>query len=126
MIRKQLFRGFKQIIADRHLTVAVAALLLLTLLYVIYVTVAINPSELQVVSRYTAFGITNFYRDQWYYLFVFVGFGLVTLVLNTIITVKLLRIKGRSFGLVFAWLSVLIMLIAFLVARSILKLAALS
>jgi hypothetical protein len=126
MIRKQLFRGFKQIIADRHLTVAVAALLLLTLLYVIYVTVAINPSELQVVSRYTAFGITNFYRDQWYYLFVFVGFGLVTLVLNTIITVKLLRIKGRSFGLVFAWLSVLIMLIAFLAARSILKLAALS
>jgi hypothetical protein len=47
-------------------------------------------------------------------------------VLNTIITVKLLRIKGRSFGLVFAWLSVLIMLIAFLAARSILKLAALS
>ena len=126
MIKKQLFRGFKQIIADRSLTVAIAALLLVTLAYVIYVSLAISPSELQVVSRYTAYGITNFYRDQWYYLFVFVGFGLLTLVLNTILSVKLLRIKGRMYAISFAWMSVLIMIIAFLAARSILKLAALS
>lgn len=126
MIKKQLFRGFKQVTADRTLTVAITVLLLVTLAYIIYVALAISPSELQVVSRYTAYGITNFYRDQWYYLFVFIGFGLLTLVLNTILAVKLLRVKGRMFAVAFVWLSVLIMIIAFQVARSILKLAALS
>lgn len=126
MIKKQLFRGFKQVTADRSLMLALVVLLVVTLAYSIYVIIAINPSELQVVTRYTSYGITNFYRDQWYYLLVFIGFGLLTLVANTVLSVKLLRIKGRQLAILFAWLSVLIMIAAFFTARSILKLAALS
>lgn len=126
MIKKQLFRGFKQIIADRPLAVSLSVLLLLTLAYTVYAVLAISPSELQVVTRYTAYGITNFYREQWYYLFVFVGFGWLVFVVNTILTVKMLRVKGRQYALLLGWLSVLIIVIAFLTARSILKLAALS
>lgn len=125
-MKKKFLVSFKQVLEDRQLAVALGFFLITTIIYMIYVSAMISPSELQVVVRYTSFGITNFYRDQWYYLINFVLFGLVVSIVNTVVAVKLYRTKGSQFAVSFAWLSVLIIIIAWVAARSILRLAALS
>jgi len=125
-MKKQFIRGFKQVVADRALLVALVALTMIVVAYLVYVVVMINPSELQVVTRYTTFGITNFYRDQWYYLLGFAGFGLMNLVMVPILAVKLLRLDYRQYAILFVWLAVFIMVVAWATAQSVLRLAALS
>lgn len=68
----------------------------------------IRPSEVQLPVRYSEYGVTNLYRDQWFYLLSFVGAGLVLLVLHPLITLKLLQEKGREFAMGFAVMTVLV------------------
>lgn len=125
-MKKKLIGSLKQVLEDRGLTVVLVVFLLVTAIYMIYVGLSISPSELQVVVRYTSFGITNFYREQWYYLLNFVLFGLLTFFVNTAVAIKLFETKGRQSAILFVWLSILIVVIAWVTARSILRLAALS
>ena len=57
---------------------------------------SIRASELQVVVRYTGFGITNYYRDKWYYLLSFIAFIIVLLVIHYMMVFKMYRIKGQN------------------------------
>ena len=89
--------------------------LLMTLLVVVIIVLGatyIRPSDLQLPVRYSSFGITNFYRDKWYYLISFILFGLLVLVMHTGISLRLLAAKGRSFALAFLWMTVAMLLIA--------------
>ena len=89
--------------------------LLMTLLVVVIIVLGatyIRPSDLQLPVRYSSFGITNFYRDKWYYLISFILFGLLVLVMHTGISLRLLSAKGRSFALAFLWMTVAMLLIA--------------
>ena len=89
--------------------------LLMTLLVVVIIVLGatyIRPSDLQLPVRYSSFGITNFYRDKWYYLINFILFGLLVLVMHTGISLRLLAAKGRSFALAFLWMTVAMLLIA--------------
>lgn len=125
-MKQTITRSFKHILKDRPLAVATVLLLVLVLAFCLYAAIAIRASELQVVVRYTSFGITNFYRDQWFYLLTFIGFGLVIGAANTAVAAKLLQLKGRQHALFFIWLSIGLIAIAFVTARSVLSLAALS
>ncbi len=114
--------AFKKLIADRYLLVLVSLLVLLSLGFALAIGLSIQPSERQLISHYSAFGITHFYFDQWFYLFVFVAFGLVVTVLHTIISVKLLIIKGRSLAIMFAWFGIGILTAGYITASTILGL----
>ncbi len=116
----------KTILADRHLVLILSLLTLLTVIFCLYVAVNLNPSELQVVTHYTAFGSTNFYRDKWYYLINFIAFGVVSLAAYITLTGKIFIQKGRELAIPFAWLGVVTLFIAMTVAYQVLKIAALS
>jgi len=114
--------SFKKLIADRYLLVLLSSLLLLSITLAIIIGLSIHSSERQLPSHYSAFGITNFYKDQWFYAFVFVFFELTAAVLHIIISIKLLIIKGRSLAIAFAWFGIGIILMGWVTASAILSL----
>jgi len=98
--------SLKQLITDRYLLILLLAMLLLAFILATIIGLSIHPSELQLVSHYSTFGVTHFYRDQWFYLFVFVAFEIIVAVLHTIIAIKLLIVKGHSLAIMFAWFGI--------------------
>lgn len=116
----------KEIIQDRPFIIALIALVLSCLVFCIYVTSNLRPSELQVVTHYSAFGPTNFYRDKWYYLAGFVLFGVLNAAIYGALACKLFVHKGRALAIPLAWLGVITITVAAAVVYQLLKIAALS
>jgi len=122
-MKETITKSIKLILEDRLMTVLVAILLLVCIGYCIYVGVSLRPSDLQVAVRYTAFGETNFYREKWYYLITFIIFGVLIGGLHSILAVKLYAQGRRQIALAFILLSLLLVLIAWIVTWSILRVA---
>lgn len=94
--------------------------------YIIYVSLSLSPTELQVATRYTAFGGTQYYRNKWFYLIGFIVFGLLITVLHIGTMLKLEARGMRPLAVSFGWLSILLMVILFLITFSVLGVAYLS
>jgi hypothetical protein len=121
IIRKSL----KQLVSDKPLFVLVIVMLLQIILFAIIVGLSIHYNGRQLISHYSAFGGTQFYLDQWFYLFVFVAFGLIVAVINASISIKLLTTKGHALSVAYTWFSIGIVLIGWVMASRILELQAL-
>jgi len=113
--------SFKGLVADRYLLFLLSGLILLAIIFSVIIALTIHPSELQLVSHYSAFGTNHLYRDQWTYLLVFVGFELVVAALHTLISVKLLVAKGRPLAVMFAWYGIGIVTLGLVTAISVIK-----
>lgn len=116
----------KEMVGDRAFWAAWVAIGVLIGIIVIIGAIYIRPSDLQVPVRYSGYGITHFYRDKWYYEIVFIVFAVLVAFFHTIISAKLLEVKGRQFALGFLWLTVVILAIAAVFILAILRVAALS
>ena len=116
----------KDISADRQFIVALIILGLAGLVLSVYIGLNLRPSELQVVTHYTAFGSTNFYRDKWYYLIGFVISGVLTSVIYGALACKIYRHKGRALAVPFAWLGVVVIIFSMATIYQVLKVASLS
>lgn len=125
-MRSSITQFTKVVIADRPFIAVLALLTLSGILLSIFVAVNLRPSELQVVTHYTAFGTTNFYRDKWYYLIGFVIFGIMNAVIYAALACKIYQHKGRSLAIPFAWLGIVVTILAAATSYQILKVAALS
>lgn len=101
----------------------IAGLLVGGMAYVVYVAFSLSPSDLQLATRYTSFGETHFYREKWWYLLSFIGFGLLFIVAHIGILIKLSVIGMRHLAISFAWLSVLVLLLMFVYTYSVLNIA---
>ena len=81
----------------------------------------IRPNELQVPLRYSAFGITNIYREQWYYEFLFVGFVVVATFSAYVIALKLYSAKSVKFAVYFLWFIFVVLTIALIMLVAIFR-----
>lgn len=113
----------RPIISDRYALVLTIILVLVGLVFMASIALSIRPTELQVVTHYTGFGLTNFYRDKWYYLISFVVFGLLFVVMHIAIACKLYVEKGRMLALGFLWFSVALLVLAWFIIRALLNVA---
>lgn len=93
------------------------------LLFSFYVLLSIDRVDIQVVTRYSAFGEAHFYKNTWWYLYGFVAFGVIAGLSHAAIMTKLRAHDRRDLGLMFGWLSLIIVLIAFAYAREVLRMA---
>ena len=118
--------NFKLILADRGYLTALVVLLVIAFGIIVMGAANIRPSELQIPVRYTSFGITNFYRDRWYYLLSLVLFAVVIAVMHTLVSVRLYTAKGRGLAVSFVWLSVIVLIIASVFIFAIFRVASLS
>lgn len=112
---------FQKLVSDRYLLFILSLSMVLFVIFSVSISLSIQPSELQLVSHYSAYGITHLYRDQWFYLLVFVFFQLVVFLMHLFIAIKLLTVKGREFAIAFAWLGIFIMIIGLITAQSVIN-----
>lgn len=118
-----LMTSVKAVLGDRLVAALLVLLLVLSIVYCVYVGVSLRPSDLQVAVHYTAYGSTSFYREKWYYLITFVVFGILVAVMHTVLVIKLYIQGRRQISLLFAWLSVFLITIAFFITHAVLKVA---
>ena len=114
MFKNTIITSFKELTTNRYLTVLSIVTIALALIFVLYIFIAVRPSELQQVTHYTAFGVTHLYRDQWFYLLSFAGFAVLVAFLHITIAIKLYITKGHPLAIMFAWLGIGILVFAFL------------
>lgn len=113
----------RKIISDHVFASLIGLLVILTLVFCAYVAFTIQPSDLQLAVRYTAFGETNYYRDRWFYLLSFIGFGLVSAIINVGLSIKVFILEKRSLALATLGCGFIMLFITAVVTRSVLSVA---
>ena len=121
MLANTIKQSLKELITNRYLTVLSVVNVLLALAFVTYILLAVHPSELQLVTHYSAYGVTHLYRSQWYYLFTFGGLAILVAFLHVTIAIKLYMTKGHPLAIMFAWMGIGIIVFAWVTAFSIIN-----
>jgi len=121
MLNNTIKQSFKELITNRYLTVLTIVILVLALGFITYILLNVRPSELQLVTHYTAYGVTHLYRDQWYYLYAFGGFALLIAFFHISIALKMYLTKGHPLAIMFAWIGVGVLVFAWVTAFSIIN-----
>jgi hypothetical protein len=121
MLKDTITHSFKELITNRYLTVLSAITIILAVAFVIYIGLVVRPSELQLVTHYTAYGVTHLYRDQWFYLLSFGGFAIIIALINIAMALKVFLTKGHPLAIMFAWFGVGVMVFAWLTSFSIIN-----
>lgn len=116
----------QQIVADRKILFLSIFILLGGMVYIAYVLLSLQASDLQLATRYTSFGGTHFYRSKWFYLFSFVGFGLLFIVTHIGMMVKLYMTEMKPLANAMGWLGVIMLVIMFTYTYHVLSIAYLS
>lgn len=121
MLKTNFLTSLKELSTNRYLTVLSIVIVLLAASLIVYIGIRVRPSDLQLVTHYTAFGVTHLYRDQWFYLFTFVGFAILAAFLHIAISIKLYLTKGHPLAIMFAWLGIGVLVFAWVTAMSIIN-----
>jgi len=121
MLKFDFIQPIKELLTNRYLTTLSSVIVLLALGLIIYIIATVHPSDLQLVTHYTAFGVTHLYRDQWFYLLTFIGFAMLVAFLHITISIKLYVTKGSPLAIMFAWLGIGIIIFAWVIAISIIN-----
>lgn len=122
-MKHTIIRSLKLILADRPVLLLLIGLIAAALIYCVIVGVSLRPSDLQVAVHYTAYGETNFYREKWYYLLSFIGFGLILAIIHSAIAIKLYVLERRQLAIFFLWVSLLVLVIGWFLTSAVLRVA---
>lgn len=121
MLLTTIKQSFKELITNRYLTVLTIVTVVLALAYLAYILITVRPSELQLVTHYSAYGVTHLYRDQWFYLLSFAAFGVMVAFLHISLAIKMYITKGHPLAIMFAWLGIGIIILAWVTSFSIIN-----
>jgi hypothetical protein len=113
--------AFQELTTNRYLTVLSVITVVLAIVYLAYILITVRPSELQLVTHYTAYGVTHLYRDQWFYLLSFAAFGILVAFLHIAIAIKIFMTKGHPLAIMFAWLGIGVIILAWVTSFSIIN-----
>jgi hypothetical protein len=116
-----LKQSIKELFTNRYLATLAIMMVVMSVAFMIYILIAVRPSELQLVTHYTAFGVTKLYRDQWWYLLGFGGFGLFAAFFHIALSIKVYLLKGHPLAIMIAWLGVGVIAFAWIMAFSIIN-----
>lgn len=114
MLQKTIITPLKELFTNRYLATLSCVMVVLTIGYILYIAFTVHPSELQVVTHYTAYGVTHLYRDQWFYLLSFAVFAVFVTLLHIILAIKIFLTKGSPLAIMFAWIGIGIILFAWI------------
>ena len=98
---------------------------MLAIVVIIFLVTIIRPNESQVITRYTAYGIANFYRGHWYELFNYVALTVLVAIGHSLLSIKLARVHRRELALALLWVTIVILMILAILAHLIIKIASL-
>lgn len=108
---------------DRPYVWLMFAILGLGTVYVIYCLLSIHASDVQIISHYSGVGDTHFYKDKWFSLYNFVGFGVLATFFNLALLAKLHEVEQREIGIVTGWVAIAVIVVAAVYTFGVLHLA---
>jgi hypothetical protein len=108
---------------DRPFLLLLAGVLLAGVVYALVIGFSIHARDVQVYTRYTAFGEAHFYKSPWQYTILFVLFGILVSAVHSALMVKLHSLERRQTALLVGWLAIVILFLASIYALSIMGLA---
>ncbi|MCA9341705.1 hypothetical protein KC952_04225 [Candidatus Saccharibacteria bacterium] len=88
--------------------------------------VRLHATDLQIATRYTAFGETQYYRNHWYYLTSVVIFIIMIAISHIVLVAKLLQQEMRNIAILLCYGTLFILLISVIMIHSIFSVAYLS
>lgn len=107
---------------DRTVVIMLLLLALATLAVIISSLLRIHISDVQIPSRYSAYGTANIYRSHWYTLYMFPIFALMTALINGYLAIKIHTIN-RMVSVGVLGVSLIVAVICLAVANAIFNLA---
>lgn len=106
MMKQHILSTLKQLTKHKRLLWLLVVVVVFGLAATIFVGLTIESSELRIITHYTAYGSTHFYRDQWTYLIAFAVFIVTTVALGVGVALKLLRQDREPLALLYGWVSI--------------------
>lgn len=107
---------------DRTAVILFGGLAVACIVLMATVVFRLHSSDVQVPVRYTGFGQTFIYRDQWYTQYSYVGLAIAVAGLNGFLAVKLYQLR-RLLGLGLLGMSIFVVVLAIVVINAMLNLA---
>lgn len=105
-MQHHILSAFKQLPKHKRLLWLLIGLAIISLAAAVFIGMTIAPSELRVITHYTAYGSTHFYRDQWVYMISFIVFIIMVAALGVGVALKLLRQDREALALLYGWISI--------------------
>lgn len=118
-------KSIKTILSDRGISILLIVNIIVFIAISIFLITSIKHSEAQVITRYTAYGVANFYRNHWYSLFGYIALAFMIVFGHSILSIKLVSLEKRSMAVFFLWLTLGILIVLAALAYSIIKIASL-
>lgn len=118
-------KDIKHAFGDRWWLGLVMANIFLGVIVMLVIGFGIEPKETQVITHYSSFGLTGFYRSQWYTLWGYALLELIVVVAHGVLSLKLLHLDRRDLALALLWGTLGVSLLVLLFALSIIRIAAL-
>lgn len=120
-MKNTVTQSLKELFTNRYLATLSIVLAVLAIAFVVYIAVAVRPSELQLVTHYTAYGMTHLYRDQWFYLLTFAVFALLVAFFHIALAIKVYVTKGHPLAIMVAWLGIGVIVFAWVTSIAIIN-----
>lgn len=120
-MKNNFVQSIKELLTNRYLTTLSIILVLLSAAFIVYILLTVHPSDLQLVTHYSAFGVTHLYRDQWFYLLSFAGFAVLVAYMHVAIAIKLYVTKGHPLAIMCLWFGIGVIVVAWVTAISIIN-----
>ncbi len=105
-MKNYITTGLGQLVKHQRLMWLLVVLVIVALGTILYISVTIEASELRIITHYTAYGITHFYRDQWIYLISFALFAGLVALFGIAVSLKLLYQDREPLALLCGWISI--------------------
>jgi len=115
--------SIKQVLADRPFLLLMMIVAVIGVVYCFTTGAMVQPRDIKVYDRYTAFGEAHFYKNYWYDLIGFAVFGLIVTVSHLALMVKLHSLERRQTAIMFGGVTIVILLVAAVYGLAIMRLA---
>lgn len=105
-MKQIIITSLTQLTSNRRLLLTLLGLLLVSVGAIVYIAVTIESSDLRIITQYTAYGVTHFYRSSWLYLLLFIGFIVVNAIFAVGISLKLLAQEREPLAAAYGWVAI--------------------
>lgn len=96
---------------------------MVSVLFTLFVLFSVEQRDIQIVTQYSSFGESHFYKERWFYLYNFALFSLIAGFAHCAIMTQLYQYERRTLGIMFGWVTLLLFLIAFIYVQRVLQVA---
>lgn len=123
MTKEDIKLSLKRVLSDRQFLSLLAAVVLFGIIYCLVTGLSLQSRDVQVYSRYTAFGEAHFYKSHWQYFITFVLFGAVVTSAHVALMIKLHNLERRQTAVIVGFATLVLLIVAGAYTVSVMRIA---